>query len=65
MFGARVRFGIAFKNGQRNLSIYSRKCFHNFKVQLDTKSYEDAVGCDINSIGAFVLGVGLHITVND
>ena len=65
MFGARVKFGLAFKTGECNLKLYSRKCFHNFKVQLDTNSYEDAVGCHINTIGCFAVAVGLDISIND
>ena len=65
MFGARVKFGLAFKIGEKNIKLYSRKCFHNFKVQLDTKSYDGAVGCHINTIGCFAVAIGHTVSIND
>ena len=36
MFGSRVRYGISYKTGQPNFTIYTRKYFHNFKVQINS-----------------------------
>jgi len=55
MFGPRVRYGIAFKANQADISIFTRKSFHNFKVCIDTNTFEGAVGCELKSIGAYAL----------
>ena len=56
MFGARVRFGITYKEGQPGFQIYSRKYYHNFKISITTKNFEGAVGANIKSLEAYVIG---------
>ena len=45
MFGARVRYGIAFKVNQPAFDIFTRSGYHNFKVMIDSGNFEGAVGC--------------------
>lgn len=55
MFGARVRYGISFKVDQPDFTIYTRKYFHNFKVQLDTYNYEGALGSNLAKNRMYVM----------
>jgi hypothetical protein len=34
MFGRRVRYGITYKNNERNFDVYQRKAMHNMKVKI-------------------------------
>ena len=65
MFGPRVRFGIAFKDGQKNFTIFKRKCFHNFKVQVDGKNWEGVSGMDLPDLNAYALADDLTIGIYD
>jgi len=55
MFGTRVRFGISFKANQPGFQIYTRKFFHNYKVAIDNKNHEGAIGCNLSSTKEFVM----------
>jgi hypothetical protein len=65
MFGARVRFGITFKSNQPGFQIYTRKYFHNFKVQLNTTNYEGAIGENLESSGQYITAVAQQIGIYD
>lgn len=55
MFGSRVRYGISFKVSQPDFEIYTRSHNHNFKVCINNKNYEGAVGCNLASQDAYVM----------
>jgi hypothetical protein len=57
MFGARVRFGVSFKVDQPGFTIFTRKYFHNFKVQLDTENYEGALGVNLSKHKKYVMAI--------
>ena len=63
MFGARVKFSISFKANESDIKIYSRNNFHNFKVCVNDKSFEGAVGCELVSFGMYCLASGLRISI--
>jgi len=65
MFGARVKYGIAFKSSEKDYKVFTRKSYHNFKVCIDDKSYEGAVGLELNSIKSFALADGLNLGIYD
>lgn len=65
MFGARVRYGIAYKVDQPNFVIYTRKYFHNFKVQLDTNNYEGALGSNLEKHKMYAMSIGQSILIKD
>ena len=56
MFGSRVRFGIGFTERERNVTIYQRKMFHNFKVYLDQNKFNDAVAIDLPLQKKYMIG---------
>jgi len=55
MFGARVRYGIAYKTNQPGFQIYTRKFYHNFKVAISNENFEGARGGNLGSMGAYVM----------
>lgn len=65
MFGSRVRYGITYKANQSNFQIYSRKYYHNFKVTIDTKNYEGALGQNLASMDAYLITDKFNIIIND
>jgi len=65
MFGARVRYGITYKEGQPGFQIYTRKYFHNFRVSVTTKNFEGAVGDNIKSMNAYVMADKQSIALYD
>lgn len=65
LFGARVRFGIAFKVSQPDFTIFTRKCYHNFKVCIDSNSFEGAVGVSLAPLKIYAMAHGLEIGIYD
>ena len=65
MFGARVKYGIAFKTNEPNFDIFTRKCYHNFKVCIDNQSYEGAVGKELFKSSSYVMADDLGIGIYD
>ena len=63
MFGARVRYGISYKQNQPGFQIYTRKYYHNFKVCLNTDNYEGAIGANLNSSLRYVLAEKTKISI--
>jgi hypothetical protein len=55
LFGARVRYSIAFKSGETSFDIFTRRCYHNFKVCINTTSFEGASGVELGNYGRFAL----------
>jgi hypothetical protein len=63
MFGAKVRYGITFKAGQPNFTVYIRKYYHNFKVQLTSRNLEGSKGANLAGTGQYVLTEGQDIVI--
>ena len=64
MFGARVRYGISFRQSEPGIHIYKRKQFHNFKCCIDNHNYENAFCDEIKSVGQYIVAKGTHIHVS-
>lgn len=65
MFGSRVRYGISYKAGQPNFTIYTRKYFHNFKVQISGDNMEGAKGCNLSLTHEYIKAEHQSITIED
>lgn len=65
MFGAKVRYGVAFKAGQPDFEIFTRRCYHNFKVCINSQSFEAAVGQELKTMNAYAMASGLDIGIYD
>lgn len=65
MFGAKVRFGVTFKQNQQDFSIWGRKYYHNFKVTITEMDLEGAVGANIPSSKQCVIAHGARVVVYD
>ena len=65
MFGARVRFGITYKTNQPGFQVYTRKFFHNFKVAISNNNYEGAKGCNLPSMGAYIMSEKQKVGIYD
>lgn len=55
MFGPRVRFSITYKTNQPGFQIYRRKYFHNYRVRLTDHNNEGSKGCNLPSIGKYIM----------
>lgn len=65
MFGAKVFFGIFFKMNQPGIQICTRKYFHNYRVQVRDKNFEGAVGANLSSMNASIVGEGKNLIIVD
>ena len=65
MFGSRVKYGIAFKAGQPGFEIFTRSNYHNFKVCVDSNSFEGAVGSALNIHNSYAMAEGLNVGIYD
>ena len=65
MFGARVRYGISYKVSEQNFTIYTRKCFHNFKVCIDNSTYEGATGAELPNLKQYALAERRNLGIYD
>ena len=65
LFGARVRFGIAFKVSEPDFTIFTRKYYQNFKVCIDSNSFEGAVGVSLAPFKMYAMAHGLEIGIYD
>ena len=65
MVGSRVKYAVAYKTSQKDYDIFTRNCYHNFKVCIDAKSFEGAVGCTLESLSAYALAEKLEIGIYD
>ena len=63
MFGSRVLFGIAYKENQAGFQIFSRKYYHNFKVQISKENMIGSKGCTLSSMNAFIITHGMNVTI--
>ena len=63
MFGAAVRFGIAYKASQQGFRIYSRTQFHNFKVAIDVNNFEGSKGINLDSMDAYALATKTKVSI--
>jgi hypothetical protein len=48
MFGPKVMYGITYKTGQPDFTIFTRKFYHNFKVQISSDNMEGAKGSNLS-----------------
>lgn len=55
LFGPKVRFGITYKTNQPGFTIYKRKYFHNFKVNIKNTNCEGSHGANLHSMKAYVM----------
>ena len=65
MFGKRVRYGITYKNDQSGFQIFTRKYFHNFKVQIDSDDFEGAIGLNMKTIKRYIMARNQEICMHD
>jgi hypothetical protein len=56
LFGARVRYGIAFKASEQGIQVYRRRLYHNFKVCLHQEPSGEAVCDELRSLKQFIVG---------
>lgn len=63
MFGARVRYGIAFKVNQPAFDIFTRSSYHNFKVMIKSDNMEGAAGCQLTSLKAYAIAESLDVGI--
>ena len=63
MFGAAVRYGIAYKQNQPGFTIYSRKYYHNFKVQISNNNHEGAIGANMDKADLYVMAEKTKISI--
>jgi hypothetical protein len=57
MIGSRVKYAIAFTISDPNITIYTRKCYHNFKVVLTNEPQEGAVGVELSKTNSYALAI--------
>lgn len=65
MFGARVRYGITYKTGQPNFTIYTRKYFHNFKVAISAENMEGSKGANLSKTHQYVMAEHQELVIYD
>jgi hypothetical protein len=65
MFGARVKYGIAFKVSEKNFTIFTRKSYHNFKVCIDNSTFEGARGVELPLAKQYALGERKNLGIYD
>jgi len=58
MIGPRLRTAIGFKIQQPTITVYKRRCFHNFKVVTDTSNQEGAVCCELSKTNTYAFAIG-------
>lgn len=56
MFGTKVRYCVTFKQNEARFTVWSRKYFHNFKVNLTGDNLEGAVGLNLVRSDQYVIG---------
>lgn len=66
MFGSKVRFSVTFKQSEPNFNIWTRKYYHNFKVNKSKDNLEGAVGLNLD-MQQYCIGHGgiLRIVKNE
>jgi hypothetical protein len=65
MIGPAKRYSVCFKTSEEGITIYTRKFYHNFKVNVEAKNVEGAKGVGLPSLGAFVMGHKQEIKIYD
>jgi len=64
MFGKLVRFCVAYKTNQPGFVIYTRSSFHNFRVAIDSKNWEGAIGVNLGKLGDGLYAISKHNEIN-
>jgi hypothetical protein len=55
MFGAKVRYCVAYKTNQRSFDVFRRKYEHDFKVNLSIENFEGAIGLELEDMNVFLV----------
>jgi hypothetical protein len=63
MFGPKVRFSIIYKTNEKGIQIFTRKFYHNFKVNINGDNFEGAAGCNLGKMNAYVMAENQHIGI--
>lgn len=53
MFGSKVRYCITYKTNQRSFQVYTRKFWHNFKVNIIDENMEGSKAVEFEKLGIF------------
>lgn len=64
LFGARVRYGVAFKASEPGIQVHRRRLFHNFKVCLHQEPSGEAVCDELRSLKQFIVGRQRRVQIN-
>lgn len=65
LIGSMKRYAVGFKASQSNFEVFTRKCYHNFKVCIDNKNFEGAVGCELPLQDSYAMALKLTIRICD
>ena len=65
MIGPAKRYSVCYKTNEEGITIYTRKFYHNFKVNVDAENLEGSKGLGLPSLGSFVMGNKQDIRVFD
>ena len=57
MFGSKVRFSVTFKQNEPTFNVWTRKYYHNFKVNKSKDNLEGAIGLNLDK-EHYVIGHG-------
>ena len=62
LFGPRIKSAIAFTESQKNVQIHQRQMYHNFRVHISARSFENAVALEMAKDHRCVIGNNKTIT---
>jgi len=65
MFGSKVRYAISYKQNQPGFQVYTRKFYHNFKVQISSENMEGAVGANLKMSDNYIIAEQTKISIVD
>ena len=65
MFGPLKRFGVTYRQNQPGFMIYTRKYYHNFKVAIDNKNWEGAIGSNLKYSYAYIMALKNKVIITD
>ena len=62
MFGSKVRFSVTFKQNEPTFNVWTRKYYHNFKVNKSKDNLEGAIGLNLDK-EHYVIGHGGQLRI--
>ena len=65
MFGPLKRYGVTYRQNQPGFMIYTRKYYHNFKVAIDNKNWEGAIGSNLKYSYAYIMALKNKVIITD